>query len=151
MNEQIKDVHTEHCCILHGCKYSDDAFCTVVTRKADQSYICESCDMSGIRDLKMLQTEAVPSLWTYFMKEIPSEQEISIANKRGVKFAIEWSAQNDEDKEALPQEIKDLKVCASLSMFATHSGEMTEALAMSGIEMAIEAAYNYGKTRAGKA
>lgn len=55
MPEEIKDVHTEHCCILHGCKYGQDWCCTVVTRRAPQSYICESCDMSGIRDLKMLQ------------------------------------------------------------------------------------------------
>jgi len=51
----MKDVHTEHCCVLHGCKYGKNAFCTVVTRQADQSYICESCQNDGIRDLKMLR------------------------------------------------------------------------------------------------
>lgn len=39
----IKDVHTEHCCLLHGCKYNDDN-CTVVTMQAIQSYPCEDCD-----------------------------------------------------------------------------------------------------------
>lgn len=39
---KIKDVHTEHCCIHHGCKYSDED-CTVVTNKAIQSYPCEYC------------------------------------------------------------------------------------------------------------
>jgi len=53
--ELIKDVHTEHCCILHGCKYGEDAFCTVTTRKAEQSFICEDCQEDGIKDLKMLQ------------------------------------------------------------------------------------------------
>lgn len=38
----IKDVHTEHCCITHGCKYGDED-CTVVTGKAIQSYPCEVC------------------------------------------------------------------------------------------------------------
>jgi len=54
MNKEYKDVHTEHCCILHGCKYGNDVFCTVVTKQAPQSYCCESCGDDGIRDLKML-------------------------------------------------------------------------------------------------
>lgn len=37
-----KCVHTEHCCIVHGCKYRDKD-CPVETGKAVQSYPCESC------------------------------------------------------------------------------------------------------------
>ena len=52
--DTIKNVHTEHCCIKHGCKYGDDD-CTVVTRRAPQSYVCESCsEYDGITDLNML-------------------------------------------------------------------------------------------------
>lgn len=36
------DVHTEHCCLEHGCKYGDDN-CTVVTGKEPQSFPCETC------------------------------------------------------------------------------------------------------------
>lgn len=36
------DVHTEHCCLLHGCKYRNDD-CTVITEKAPQSFVCEAC------------------------------------------------------------------------------------------------------------
>lgn len=43
----IKDVHTEHCCIIHGCKYGEDDFCTVVTKRAPQSFPCETCYESG--------------------------------------------------------------------------------------------------------
>ncbi len=39
----MKDVHTEHCCAKHGCKYGDDD-CTVTTGLAPQSFDCESCD-----------------------------------------------------------------------------------------------------------
>ena len=39
----MKDVHTEHCCLKHGCKYGDED-CTVVTGLAPQSYDCEVCD-----------------------------------------------------------------------------------------------------------
>ena len=41
--EENKDVHTEHCCIIHGCKYLDDEGCPVVTGKKKQSYQCEYC------------------------------------------------------------------------------------------------------------
>lgn len=49
----IKDVHTEHCCILHGCKYGDwnNDSCTVMHNKAKQSFICEECATSGITSL----------------------------------------------------------------------------------------------------
>lgn len=42
-----KDVHTEHCCVLHGCKYGDED-CPVVTKIKPQSYRCERCDDDGI-------------------------------------------------------------------------------------------------------
>jgi hypothetical protein len=42
MNDN-KCVHTEHCCILHGCKYCDDD-CPVEKGIKPQSYLCESCD-----------------------------------------------------------------------------------------------------------
>jgi hypothetical protein len=43
-----KDVHTEHCCVIHGCKYGDDRgydnnTCPVTTKKKKQSFACESC------------------------------------------------------------------------------------------------------------
>lgn len=42
--EEEKDVHTEHCCFVHGCKYGKDDECSVVTGKKKQSHPCESCD-----------------------------------------------------------------------------------------------------------
>ena len=42
----IKDVHTEHCCSEHGCKYGDKD-CAVVTGKAPQSYPCEWCGLKS--------------------------------------------------------------------------------------------------------
>lgn len=40
---QVKDVHTEHCCRFHGCKYNSKD-CTVVHKGALQAYPCEDCD-----------------------------------------------------------------------------------------------------------
>lgn len=39
----IKDVHTEHCCIFHGCKYLSEN-CTVLSKEKKQSFRCEACD-----------------------------------------------------------------------------------------------------------
>lgn len=39
----MKDVHTEHCCRFHGCKYGK-ADCTVAAKGALQSYPCEDCN-----------------------------------------------------------------------------------------------------------
>ena len=50
----IKDVHTEHCCIIHGCKYGKDDECTVMLRISPQSYPCESCNNDGIESIEQL-------------------------------------------------------------------------------------------------
>ena len=47
-----KDVHTEHCCIVHGCKYGKDEECTVVQKRQPQSYPCESCSNEGMDPTK---------------------------------------------------------------------------------------------------
>lgn len=47
----MKDVHTEHCCIVHGCKYGDDD-CTVTSKRHPQSSPCEYCDDDGIDPTK---------------------------------------------------------------------------------------------------
>lgn len=36
------DVHTEHCCSQHGCKYSDED-CTVTSGQKTQSHPCMDC------------------------------------------------------------------------------------------------------------
>ncbi len=42
--EITTDVHTEHCCDMHGCKYGDDEMCTVAMGLRLQSHPCERCD-----------------------------------------------------------------------------------------------------------
>lgn len=39
-----KDVHTEHCCQRHGCKYGESETCPVETGAKPQSFACEACD-----------------------------------------------------------------------------------------------------------
>lgn len=50
----MKDVHTEHCCVRHGCKYIN-LDCTVMTKKAEQSYPCEDCP----EDLELMERQLV--------------------------------------------------------------------------------------------
>jgi hypothetical protein len=42
-----KDVHTEHCCLKHGCKYGDTD-CPVELGIKRQSFACEWCYEEGI-------------------------------------------------------------------------------------------------------
>ena len=54
--EKNKDVHTEHCCVRHHCKYGeDDFYCTVKTGKKRQSFVCEDCEEEGILNLTTLR------------------------------------------------------------------------------------------------
>jgi hypothetical protein len=41
--EERKDVHTEHCCQRHGCKYGD-IDCPVILYVKQQSFMCEFCE-----------------------------------------------------------------------------------------------------------
>ena len=63
----MKDVHTEHCCAIHGCKYHELKDCTVVTKGEPQSYPCEICDevrSEIVRVLQNLLDEAEdPEVW----------------------------------------------------------------------------------------
>jgi len=43
-----KDVHTRHCCVIHGCKYNEDDTCTVMTCDGRQETACHDCDHEGI-------------------------------------------------------------------------------------------------------
>jgi len=47
-----KNVHTEHCCVRHGCKYGEDDTCPVTTKQQSQSYPCEDCDTSIMTEFK---------------------------------------------------------------------------------------------------
>lgn len=42
MTEREENVHKNHCCILHGCKYGDGN-CPVVSGEIKQKYKCEQC------------------------------------------------------------------------------------------------------------
>jgi len=44
------DVHTEHCCIEHGCKYGDDDACTVASERKPQSFSCVELDCDAVED-----------------------------------------------------------------------------------------------------
>ena len=73
-NAPNRDVHTEHCCAIHGCKYGDDD-CTVMHGKQVQSWWCEDCDYANDEaeeELKELQAMPVE----HIQKMIDTLQEI---------------------------------------------------------------------------
>ena len=61
----VRDVHTGHCCLLHGCKYGQDEVCTVTTMKAKQESLCETCSMEGeFYEEGMLEVQKIiDNLW----------------------------------------------------------------------------------------
>lgn len=59
----MKDVHTEHCCVIHGCKYGDYEDCTVFQGWAPQSYLCEWCsEVLGTADETIKEIQEVKAL-----------------------------------------------------------------------------------------
>lgn len=75
MSMKKKDVHTEHCCIAHGCKYGNKD-CSVVTGKKEQSFPCEVCGMNNIMTMAQLRKMMNPPImkimvidWAYGCKD----------------------------------------------------------------------------------
>lgn len=85
MNKE-KDVHTEHCCFDHGCKYGDDD-CPVTSGKKEQSFPCETCDFAGRQDfaavgrvIKMIREGKNPELLTKLYRETMERQPVIYQN-----------------------------------------------------------------------
>jgi|CXWL01.1.fsa_nt_gi hypothetical protein len=55
-----KCVHTEHCCRIHGCKYSDND-CPVYLGQKPQSFSCEDCGEVKLADIPMLSRREIES------------------------------------------------------------------------------------------
>jgi hypothetical protein len=56
------DVHTEHCCILHGCKYGNLEDCSVFQGWKDQSYPCEDCAWDCLKTVEEVRRSVAYSL-----------------------------------------------------------------------------------------
>jgi hypothetical protein len=37
---EMKDIHSEHCCAIHGCRFSNNERCTVVKGSVTQLHKC---------------------------------------------------------------------------------------------------------------
>lgn len=42
--KKANDVHTEHCCKDHGCRYGHENDCPVMSGRKQQSFPCDVCD-----------------------------------------------------------------------------------------------------------
>jgi hypothetical protein len=59
-----KCVHTEHCCIAHGCKYGyHDEGCPVYLGYQAQSYPCEHCQIDD-DGLLSIEDQSIPRVLT---------------------------------------------------------------------------------------
>ena len=69
--------------------------------------------------------------------------------KQKLNILKEW-AQGVDDIEKVPKEIKDLKLATKYNVYCALTREMPVPVALQGIDMAIEAAFNLGKANATK-
>ena len=77
---RVKDVHTEHCCYRHGCKYGVLARtpCTVTTgAQVWQSLPCEICDVEirEVWDVAHLENEVLVLRARVSQLELEKEDE----------------------------------------------------------------------------
>jgi len=67
--KKLTDVHTEHCCAIHGCKYGDDDDCTVMIAAKNKVYIqsfpCETCWNNGHETLESALRTIHPTMGTF--------------------------------------------------------------------------------------
>jgi len=84
----MKDVHTEHCCDKHGCKYSNEAECTVMTGKVPQSHRCESCEHEG-RDVRPWGSYTV-------LVDAPDHKVKTITIKAGQRISLQRHQKRSE-------------------------------------------------------
>jgi hypothetical protein len=77
---KIKDVHTEHCCIAHGCKYGDDS-CTVTTGKLPQSYLCMDCEEDSNLETNTELLKLIQQHTGLFADSVARRRETSTGNK----------------------------------------------------------------------
>ena len=87
----IRDVHTSHCCIHHGCKYGDKD-CTVVEGLAPQEGPCEQCglELEGFYGPEV--QVAAAAMWPddFRAKDIKVPKKITVKKKK-VSEVISYS------------------------------------------------------------
>jgi len=101
---KLKDVHTEHCCIDHGCKYGNEN-CTVTTGKIQQSYSCMDCEEelkleSNNELLKLIQQHT-----ELLADSVARRRETSAGNKALHTKMLELLS--DEDWEGVEGMLRD--------------------------------------------
>lgn len=52
--QQKEQVHADHCCWIHGCKYGDDD-CPVEAGRVQQQYRCHQCQEDGFESVEDIQ------------------------------------------------------------------------------------------------
>jgi hypothetical protein len=77
-----RDVHTEHCCSIHGCKYGDST-CTVLLGIKEQTHPCEYCeDEAEAFDIDAESLRVNPRPVVGYMCKIDFDHELG-ENTRG--------------------------------------------------------------------
>ena len=103
----MKDVHTEHCCKFHGCKYGH-ADCTVETGAKRQSHACESCDFAGITIRPWGHFQVLLDEPTHKVKSITVDPQKRISLQRHKHRSETWICVQGQGLVTKGQDMNDL-------------------------------------------
>lgn len=112
----MKDVHTEHCCIFHGCKYGNDD-CTVTTKRASQSFRCETCEYAGIDIRPWGSYQVLVDEPTHKVKTITVKHHKRLSLQRHQKRAEVWTCVSGSLRVGLGKEL------SSVNYFTIYPGQ----------------------------
>ena len=70
--------------------------------------------------------------------------ELEAMRKRAFRTLEEWSSQDAATRDALPQDVQDMKMIARYTVLMSVSGMVPLIAALGTVEMVVEASYNLG-------
>lgn len=95
-------VHISHCCVKHGCKYSEPD-CPVVNGEVQQTHVCEDCSNEGIDKVEeLLQKKDMNKLQEIFKQHEnkTGENNEVLLNKlvKLIKYEYPYQYKEDDDQ-----------------------------------------------------
>ena len=115
-----KNVHTEHCCFKHGCKYGDGKYCPVENGSQKQSYPCETCEWVESEAPVLTLREKYSRLYEAARE---MQYKITFRNRGGKHYATISAAGKNYHEHFLPLKQKYAPRIAHIT--SAGSGTMT--------------------------
>jgi hypothetical protein len=148
MGKQNKCVHTEHCCVKHGCKYGDDN-CPVWLGYKRQSFPCELCSEELAPYYGFSETYIEPTIPKKPSLEVLQERaDAMVQHKEDIqklRLTTEEKAQRDLWFAYVLNELKNagmLNKEAIVKLVHSCNGHQPRPITVKDVERTLEHAYN---------